>query len=49
MPATHRQLTDLYLLGLARHMDGKLATFDRRIPLAAVVGADLGHLELIPA
>lgn len=48
-PATHRQVTDVYLLALARHNKGMLATFDRRIPVAAVVGADRGHLEVIPA
>ena len=35
----HAQLTDIYLLGLARQHGGQLATFDRRIPLAAVKGA----------
>jgi toxin-antitoxin system PIN domain toxin len=35
----HRQLTDVYLLGLARRMGGRLATFDRGIPLTAVKGA----------
>jgi uncharacterized protein len=35
----HRQVTDVYLLGLAKHMGGRLATFDRSIPLSAVVGA----------
>jgi len=49
MPATHRHVTDIYLLGLARHKGGRLATFDRRIPVAAVVGADPEHLELITA
>ena len=29
----HRQLTDLYLLGLATKMSGVLATFDRSVPL----------------
>lgn len=48
-PATHRQVTDVYLLALARHNKGMLATFDRRIPVAAVVDADRGHLEVIPA
>lgn len=33
---THAQITDIYLLGLAAHKGGKLATFDRRIPTAAV-------------
>ena len=46
---THRQVTDVYLLGLARHKGGRLATFDRRIPVTAVAGAEHGHLELIPA
>ena len=31
-----RQLTDLYLLALAAKRGGKLATFDKRIPLSAV-------------
>lgn len=47
--ATHRQVTDVYLLGLAKRRGGRLATFDRGIPAAAVVGADARHLELIPA
>ena len=46
---THRQLTDVYLLGLARHKRGRLATFDRSIPVAAISGAERGHLEVIPA
>lgn len=46
---THRQITDVYLLGLARNQGGRLATFDRGIPVAAVVGADSGYLEVIPA
>jgi toxin-antitoxin system PIN domain toxin len=47
MPATHRHITDVYLLGLARHKGGRLATFDRRIPAAAVVGDAREHLEVI--
>ena len=43
----HRQITDLYLLGLAVRHGGKLATFDRSIPLKAVAGAGPAHLELI--
>ncbi len=46
---SHRHVTDAYLLGLAKHRKGRLATFDRRIPLAAVVGAEPEHLEVIPA
>lgn len=35
----HRQVTDVYLLALAVRNDGRLATFDGGIPLAAVAGA----------
>lgn len=38
VPLSHRQITDIYLLGLARQHGGQLATFDRTIPLAAVSG-----------
>jgi toxin-antitoxin system PIN domain toxin len=40
----HRQLTDIYLLGLAKTKRGRLATFDRTIPVRAVVG---GQGELL--
>ena len=43
----HRQLTDVYLLGLARKRGGRLATFDRSIPLGAVVGAGPDALAVI--
>jgi toxin-antitoxin system PIN domain toxin len=43
---THIQITDLYLLGLAVHKRGKLATLDQRIPAAAVRGGRKA-LELI--
>ena len=33
-------VTDVYLLGLAVHNHGRLITFDRRIPAAAVRGGD---------
>lgn len=33
---THAQITDVYLLGLAVHRKGKLATLDKRIPADAV-------------
>jgi len=39
-----RQLTDSYLLALAVHRGGRLVTFDRAIPLAAVPGAEDHHL-----
>jgi toxin-antitoxin system PIN domain toxin len=45
----HRQLTDVYLLGLARKMEGCLATFDGTIPLASVAGATRDHLAVISA
>lgn len=35
---THSQVTDVFLLGLAVHSGGWLATFDRHIPRAAVPG-----------
>lgn len=46
---THRQVTDVYLLGLATAKRGRLATFDRRIPVGTVVGPAREHLEVIPA
>ncbi|HEX6641091.1 MAG TPA: TA system VapC family ribonuclease toxin [Thermoanaerobaculia bacterium] len=46
---THGQITDVYLLALAVQMGGRLATFDRRIPLTAVIGADQTRLAIIPA
>lgn len=41
------QLTDVYLLGLAKRRGGQLVTFDRRIPLSAVVGATLANLQVL--
>jgi toxin-antitoxin system PIN domain toxin len=35
---THIQITDVYLLGLAAHKKGKLATLDQRIPVDVVHG-----------
>ena len=43
---THAQITDVYLLGLAVHKRGKLATLDQRIPVDAVRGGRKA-LELI--
>lgn len=43
---THAQITDVYLLGLAVHKRGKLATLDQRIP-ADAVRAGRKALELI--
>ena len=39
----HQKITDAYLLGLAVHYHGRLATFDKSIPLKAVHGAGPGH------
>jgi uncharacterized protein len=47
--AGHRQITDVYLLGLATAHDGALATFDRAVPLKAVRGARLQNLVIIEA
>ena len=45
--AGHRQLTDVYLLGLAHTRGGRLATFDRTIPMRAVKGATAASLAVI--
>jgi toxin-antitoxin system PIN domain toxin len=47
-PSTHRQVTDIYLLGLATGKGGRLATFDTGISVAAVAGATGANLEIIP-
>jgi toxin-antitoxin system PIN domain toxin len=41
------QITDLYLLALAVTNHGRLVTFDRAIPLAAVRGAEQRHLVVL--
>ena len=43
----HLQITDVYLLGLAKTMGGCLATFDGGIPLGSVVGATRATLAVI--
>jgi toxin-antitoxin system PIN domain toxin len=43
----HRQVSDVYLLGLAKKMGGCLATFDRGIPLGAVIGATRDTLAIV--
>ncbi len=43
----YRQVSDIYLLGLAKKMGGYLATFDRAIPLGAVIGATRDTLAVI--
>jgi toxin-antitoxin system PIN domain toxin len=45
--AGHRQITDVYLLGLAKRKGGCLATFDRAIALKAARGAGRDSLLLI--
>jgi uncharacterized protein len=42
-----KQITDVYLLALAVKHEGRLATFDRTIPLAAVRGAEARHVAVI--
>jgi hypothetical protein len=37
---SHGQITDTYLLALAVHCGGRLATFDRRLSTRAVMGGD---------
>ncbi len=44
---SHRQLTDVYLLGLATRRGGRLATFDAGIPVKAVRGAAPDTLAVI--
>lgn len=43
----YRQLTDVYLLGLAVARRGRLVTFDRGVPLKAVAGAEPQNLEVV--
>ena len=43
----HKNVTDVYLLGLAIRNHGRLATFDHGIPLNAVSGARPGNLVVI--
>lgn len=45
----HKQLTDVYLLGLAKVNGGALATFDRSVHLGAVIGATRRQLIVISA
>lgn len=44
-----KHITDIYLLALAVRHSGRLITFDRHIPLSAVVGANNEHLSVISA
>jgi uncharacterized protein len=45
----HRQVTDIYLLAVAKQAGGRLATFDRTIPAGAVNGATKETLAVISA
>jgi toxin-antitoxin system PIN domain toxin len=45
--AGHRQITDVYLLGLAKKNGGRLVTFDGRMPLKAVRGAGRDLVQAI--
>jgi toxin-antitoxin system PIN domain toxin len=42
-----RQITDVYLLGLAMTNGGRLVTFDRGVPLKAVRSAEARHLIVL--
>jgi uncharacterized protein len=42
-----KQLTDIYLLGLAVKNGGRLTTFDRSISRSAVLGAELHSLMVV--
>jgi toxin-antitoxin system PIN domain toxin len=44
---SYQRLTDIYLLALAVENGGRLATFDRSIPFAAVTNADAGSLSVL--
>ena len=43
----HNQITDLYLLALAVHRGGCLASFDQAIALSSVHGATARHLRML--
>lgn len=43
----HNQITDAYLLALATHHGGALATFDHRVALSAVHGASGKNLQFL--
>lgn len=45
----HQQVTDTYLLGLAKVNGGALATFDRGVQLGSVKGATKANLQVISA
>jgi toxin-antitoxin system PIN domain toxin len=44
---SHKQITDLYLIGMAVVHDVKLITFDRNIPTHAAIGFKSHHLQVV--
>jgi uncharacterized protein len=46
---SHRQLADVYLLGLALRKKGRLVTLDGKIPIKAVRGASRDSLVVLDA
>lgn len=42
-----RQVTDAYLLALAKAREGRFITFDRSVLLASVHGATTDHLTVL--
>ena len=44
---SHDQITDLYLLALAVHRGGWLASFDQGVSLSSVPGATARHLKML--
>jgi toxin-antitoxin system PIN domain toxin len=44
----HRQVSDLYLAGLAMHFGGHLATFDNSVPVQALVKPSPDLIAVVP-
>jgi toxin-antitoxin system PIN domain toxin len=44
---SHKQVTDLFLIGMAVRHDVCLVTFDRSIPIHASIGFDPRHLRVV--
>ncbi len=44
---SHKQVTDLYFIGMAVRHDVCLVTFDRNIPTHAAIGFDPRHLRVL--
>jgi hypothetical protein len=45
----HKQITDLYLAGLAMHFGGRFATFDSSVPIHALVNPPADLVSVVPA